>query len=167
MGGGGAGAQAGAHDPYPLRRSVPAPARRPHPAAGEAGQAAAQGAAITAPALPMSFAPCGAARRIHCVVDGDTFWHAGAKIRIADINTPETSRPGCADEARLGARATLRLTQLLNAGPFALEQQGRDTDRYGRQLRIVTRGGASIGAVLVAEGLAEPWTGRRRDWCAV
>lgn len=135
----------------------------PHPAGNEAGPVTAQSAAMTEAA---PFARCGAARRVHCVVDGDTFWHAGTKIRIADINTPETSRPGCADEARLGARATVRLTQLLNAGPFALEQRGRAEDRYGRQLRIVTRGGASLGAVLVAEGLAEPWTGRRRDWCA-
>jgi micrococcal nuclease len=108
---------------------------------------------------------CGKAKRINCVVDGDTFWHRGAKIRIADINTPETSHPGCAYEAGLGARATLRLTQLLNAGPFTLEQQGRDVDRYGRQLRIVTRDGRSLGTVLVAEGLAETWTGRRRDLC--
>ena len=47
-----------------------------------------------------------------------------------------------------------------------LEQQGRDVDRYGRQLRIVTRGGQSLGAVLVAEGLAETWAGKRGDWCA-
>jgi len=111
------------------------------------------------------YVKCGKAKRINCIVDGDTFWHRGAKIRIADINTPETSRPGCAYEAGLGARATLRLTQLLNAGPFTLEQQGRDVDRYGRQLRIVTRDGQSLGTVLVAEGLAESWTGRRRDWC--
>ena len=117
----------------------------------------------------VQFAKCGVAKRIDCVVDGDTFWHRGTKIRIADINTPETSRPGCAYEAGLGARATLRLTQFLNAGPFSLGrpsvQGGRDVDRYGRQLRTVTRGGQSLGAVLVAEGLAESWTGRRRDWC--
>ena len=63
----------------------------------------------------VAFAKCGAAKRINCVVDGDTFWLRGAKIRIADINTPETSRPGCADEARLGARATLRLTHVWTA----------------------------------------------------
>jgi len=78
------------------------------------------------------YVKCGKAKRINCALDGDTFWHQGAKIRIADINTLETSRPGCAHEAGLGARATLRLTQLLNAGPFTLEQQGRDVDRYGR-----------------------------------
>lgn len=108
---------------------------------------------------------CGTAKRINCVVDGDTFWHHGDKIRISDINTPEISHPDCANEASLGVQATLRLTQLLNAGPFALEQQGRDKDRYGRKLRVVTRRGASVGEILVQEGLAERWTGRRRNWC--
>ena len=28
-----------------------------------------------------------------CVVDGDTFWIDGTKIRIADIDTPETHGP--------------------------------------------------------------------------
>lgn len=113
----------------------------------------------------ITFPKCGRAKRVNCVVDGDTFWYLGTKIRIADINTPETSRPACPYEAELGARATVRLIQLLDAGPFTLEQQGRDADRYGRKLRIVTRGGQSLGAVLVTEGLAETWTGRRRDWC--
>jgi endonuclease YncB( thermonuclease family) len=44
---------------------------------------------------------------------------------------------------------------------------GRDEDRYGRKLRIVTRGGRSLGDVLVAEGLARTWTGRREPWCAI
>lgn len=101
-----------------------------------------------------------------CVVDGDTFWLEGTKIRIADINTPETSQPGCAAEAELGARATRRLMQLLNAGPFTLEVQGRATDRYGRALRVVTRRGSSLAEPLVAEGLAERWKGKRSDWCA-
>ncbi len=54
---------------------------------------------------------------------------------------------------------------LLNAGAFTLEREGRDEDRYGRKLRAVKRRGRSLGEVLVAEGLAERWTGRRRDWC--
>lgn len=111
------------------------------------------------------FEPCGSASRVTCIVDGDTFWYAGTKIRMADINTPETSRPSCAQEAALGAKAKLRLAQLLNAGPFTLEIRGRDTDRYGRALRVVTRGGHSLGARLEAEGLAERWKGRRGSWC--
>jgi endonuclease YncB( thermonuclease family) len=112
------------------------------------------------------FGPCTAAPRVTCVVDGDTFWYRGAKIRIADINTPETGRPGCPREAALGHAATERLTALLNAGPFTLAPwPERDRDRYGRLLRTVTRGGESLGATLVREGLAEEWRGRRGGWC--
>lgn len=113
------------------------------------------------------FAHCSGPSRRTCVVDGDTFWYRGEKIRIADINTPETSEPDCAQEGKLGAKATARMTQLLNQGRFSLEPwtDGRDADRYGRKLRVVTRGGQSLGEVLVAEGLAERWTGHRRNWC--
>lgn len=111
------------------------------------------------------FARCGFGARAACVIDGDTFWYRGEKIRIADINTPETSTPRCDYEARLGERATRRLAELLNAGAFTLHPIDRETDQYGRTLRIVTRGGASLGQTLVAEGLAERWQGYRRDWC--
>jgi endonuclease YncB( thermonuclease family) len=111
------------------------------------------------------FARCAGRERVSCVVDGDTFWYRGARIRIADINAPEVSSPKCAAEARLGARATRRLTELLNAGPFTLEPIDRATDRYGRKLFTVTRGGESIGRTLEAEGLAEHWKGYRGDWC--
>ncbi len=101
------------------------------------------------------------------MVDGDTFWYRGAKVRIADINTPETGQPACPREAALGRAATLRLAELLNQGAFTLARAagGGDRDRYGRLLRTVTRGGESLGAVLVREGLAEPWQGRRGSWC--
>jgi len=101
----------------------------------------------------------------NCVIDGDTFWYAGEKIRIADINTPETSEPECAREAELGAAATGRLHALLNEGPFTLQAIDRDRDQYGRLLRTVTRDGESLGAVLVDEGLAEEWRGYRGSWC--
>jgi micrococcal nuclease len=41
-----------------------------------------------------------------CVVDGDTFWLEGEKIRIADIDTPEISEPKCDAEYQLGMKAT-------------------------------------------------------------
>lgn len=100
-----------------------------------------------------------------CVVDGDTFWFEGEKYRIADIDTPETHGSRCAAEAELGAAATRRLHRWLNAGAFSLESVDRDTDRYGRKLRVVTRSGASVGEVLVGEGLAREWDGARRPWC--
>ena len=97
-----------------------------------------------------------------CVIDGDTFRLGGETIRIADIDTPETHPARCPEEASLGAQATERLRQLLNAGPFMLQSIDRDQDRYGRSLRMVMRGDQSIGAMLVAEGLARPWMGSRQ-----
>lgn len=125
----------------------------------------AYGPAPSADRLSARFGFCPSGGGRDCVVDGDTFRFAGEKYRIADIDTPETHPARCAEEAAMGAAATRRLRAWMNAGPFSLEGAGRDTDRYGRKLRIVTRGGASVGAMLVGEGLARPWEGRRRPWC--
>lgn len=112
------------------------------------------------------FALCKGKVRVTCVVDGDTIWYKGDKIRIADINAPEISHPQCDYEEELGDKARDRLMGLLNAGSFSVVTEGsRDTDKYGRKLRDITRGGKSLGDVLVSEGLAEKWTGHRRDWC--
>lgn len=111
------------------------------------------------------FTRCGGGGGANCVIDGDTFRYRGQKIRVADINTPEVSNPQCAAEAALGAQATARFHQLLNAGPFTLEPTDRAQDKYGRALFVVTRGGESLGATLVSEGLAEEWQGYRREWC--
>lgn len=101
----------------------------------------------------------------NCVVDGDTAWIDGEKIRIADIDAPETHPPRCDLEGDLGNRATKRLAELMNAGPFELKVLDRNTDRYGRKLRILVRNGRSLGDQLVSEGLARTWEGRRRPWC--
>jgi micrococcal nuclease len=99
------------------------------------------------------------------VIDGDTFEQGGVKIRIADIDTPELAGQ-CADEIRRARQARERMHALLHAGPFELHRiSGRDEDRNGRKLRIVTREGRSLGDQLVAEGLARTWSGRRQPWC--
>jgi len=123
---------------------------------------AVQSAAVM---VPPDFGVCAGGVRMDCVVDGDTFWLAGTKIRIADIDTPEIGKPGCAGEAALGRRATTRLRELLSAGSFELQPVDRDEDVYGRKLRVVVRDGRSIGDVLVAEGLAHQWRGRQENWC--
>ena len=111
------------------------------------------------------FSLCKSGGGTNCVVDGDTIWYRGTKIRIADIDTPETHQSRCAAEAERGAAATRRLHQLVNAGPFTLQSIDRDEDRYGRKLRIITRGGESLGEILVEEGLARYYEGGRRSWC--
>lgn len=135
----------------------------------------AEAAAPTAPATLLrpdendresaAFAICASGPRTNCVVDGDTIYYRGTKIRIADIDTPEISQPRCPQEAQLGAQATRRLQALVNNGPFSIEAADRDEDRFGRKLRILTRGGQSLGGVLVNEGLARWYQGGRRPWC--
>jgi endonuclease YncB( thermonuclease family) len=100
------------------------------------------------------------------VVDGDTIKYAGLKIRLEDIDAPETYQYKCDAELTLGKRATYRLLELINSGPFELVNRGRrDEDRYGRKLRTIEIGGRSLGDVLVAEGLGRRWDGRRHGWC--
>lgn len=104
----------------------------------------------------------------NCVVDGDTIWMNGEKIRVADIDTPETHQARCASEQQLGDRASARLQSLLNAGPVELAPaaNGRSHDRYGRRLAILARDGQSLGMILVREGLARQYSGGPRDpWC--
>ncbi|MXP31233.1 thermonuclease family protein [Parerythrobacter jejuensis] len=108
---------------------------------------------------------CGSGPRVTCIVDGDTFWLDGNKIRIADIDTPEVSRPRCEQEKRLGKAATRALQGLLSAGAFTLQRGARDRDRYNRLLRTIHRGPINLGARLVDQGLARPWTGSRQGWC--
>ena len=79
---------------------------------------------------------------------------------------PETGGARCASERALGDRAKHRLAELLSTGSFSLVSNGsRDKDQYGRALRLVLQGGQSVGAILVSEGLARRWEGRRRPWC--
>lgn len=114
----------------------------------------------------VKFKKCTDGDRISCVVDGDTLWIDGTKVRVADIDAPEISEPKCASELALGNRATQRLIELVNQGPFELQAwPGRDKDRYGRALRVLVRHGHSLGDILVSEGLARTWTGRREPWC--
>ena len=112
-----------------------------------------------------SFGFCHTGGGTNCVVDGDTLWLGGEKIRLADIDAPETHPPRCAEEARLGEAATRRLRDLLNTGAVSLEPIDRDEDRYGRKLRIVRVDGLSVGLRLVEEGLAQRYGNGRPNWC--
>ena len=110
-------------------------------------------------ALAMAICPPGP--RDNCVVDGDTFWINGEKVRIADIDAPELAGK-CSDERDLALQSRNRLAQLLDE-PFSLQRQGKD--QYGRTLAVVWVAGRSVGNQLVNEGLARAWIGRREPWC--
>ncbi len=131
------------------------------PSANAVSASSRSAASLSAPSAPERalFPRCSGPVRVTCVVDGDTIWYQGTKIRIADIDTPEISQPGCPQERALGERASERLREL------DLPPDGRSEDRYGRALRIITRNGESLGEVLVREGLAARWGGGKPRWC--
>lgn len=99
--------------------------------------------------------------RHHCVVDGDTLWWQGEKIRIADIDAPEL-HGRCQAERALAIAARDRLAQLVNARSVTIARTGKD--RFGRTLARLSVDGRSIGEQLKREGLAVRWP-NRKDWC--
>ncbi len=108
-----------------------------------------------------------ASRKDNCIVDSDTIIFHGEKIRIADVDTPQTKRAKCEDERKRGFYAQQRLRELLNEGGFTLASwPGRRQDAQGEKLRVILRNGRSIGEQLVAEGLARPPAGAARSWCS-
>lgn len=97
------------------------------------------------------------------IVDGDTVAVGEERVRLLDIDAPETWHPRCERELVIGLEAKQRLRELL-AGPVEIERHGRD--RYGRTLaRLRTPGGDAGGALLLA-GLAIPWRAGRDAWQA-
>lgn len=100
-------------------------------------------------------------------IDGDTIRQGQTRIRMVDYDTPEIHSPKCAAEKALGEKAKQRLEGLLaNASDIQILPSGkRDTDYFGRKLRLVMVDGRSVGDILIAEGLAVKWTGRKPNWC--
>ena len=64
-------------------------------------------------ALAVTLAGALAASAATIIVDGDTIDIDGTRIRILDIDTPETSRSRCENELTLGLKAKRRLRELL------------------------------------------------------
>jgi endonuclease YncB( thermonuclease family) len=125
-------------------------------------------ALLTGALLLATLAPALAGVR---VVDGDTIDLDGERIRLINIDTPETHHPRCERERVWGEAAKARLTELLKA-PGELTVVRENLDRYRRTLAYVLVGENDVGDVLIAEGLAVQWkagpaakAARLRKWC--
>lgn len=105
---------------------------------------------------------CSGSKRVTCVVDGDTVWVNGEKIRLEGIDAPEP-RGRCYEERIASAKATERLRVLLTNNHFTIKRSG--TDRYGRTLARLMIGNRSAGEIMISEGLVRKWRGRRENWC--
>lgn len=116
--------------------------------------------AVSVPAFAQSARPQ--------VVDGDTVavYVDGKRqrVRMVDYDAPETGRfANCQAERALGEKAKRRLRSLINLKSAKLEYTG-EVDQYGRRLAVLRLGKASIGARLISEGLALPYSGGERQW---
>jgi len=146
---------------------APPPARMIIPAALAALSLALSAAVSPSAAAPPagdretgSFAACVGPGRVTCVVDGDTFWYRGLKIRIADINAPELGHPSCAYELRLAEAATRRLTDLLNAGP------SRSRSKDARRIAMAARCASSCAGAQPGRGAGARRPCRTLAWPA-
>ena len=122
--------------------------------------------------IDATFTRCGRGRGHACVIDGDTIKLGSRKVRIIGIDTPEASDPQCAEEARLGERATAELQRLLNEGPFTMVGRSfNDRDRYGRDLRALSRTRPDGTVQSIADDMRESGHARRYlgsargGWC--
>ncbi len=101
-----------------------------------------------------------------CVVDGDTLRLGTRRVRITGIDAPELANPACPAEAALAERSAARLLTLVNQGEFdMIAHRFNQTDRFGRDLRVLSRGGQSFGDTLIGEGLAHRYMGMKKRWC--
>lgn len=151
--------------------------------AGSVGQsylAPAAGAAV-AGAAPDSDTPhrlpLGSYRaQVLRVIDGDTLearvavWMGQemiTKIRLRGIDAPEI-RGACDSERGQALAARDALAALVGDRPVTLSDIGPDK-YFGRVVaRVGTPDGRDAGGQLLAQGLARPYGGRKRDgWCAL
>lgn len=115
---------------------------------------------MTTPAAAIDL--CGSGKRITCVVDGDTFWLQGEKIRIEGLDAPEISEPKCRTEGALGLQSRDMLRGILSSGDISIRRNG--SDRYGRTLASVYVNGHDVADSVIRAGLGREYRGRR-SWC--
>ncbi|WP_421702394.1 thermonuclease family protein [Aliiroseovarius sp.] len=108
---------------------------------------------------------CGSGERYTCVVDGDTIWLRGEKIRLMGFDTPEPQTNICGGERerRLARKASARLVELLSENQFSVERHG--ADKYGRTLAVIRVRGRNVGEILIEEGLARRYPDGPEFWC--
>ncbi|MES0828211.1 thermonuclease family protein [Ruegeria sp. SCP11] len=100
-------------------------------------------------------------------VDGDTIDHGDDRYRLVGFDAPETYRPQCRAEKALGLEAKARLTELVQSADQIELVIQPDLDSHHRFLAVGRVAGQEVGAILISEGLARPYSGgRRRSWCS-
>ena len=116
------------------------------------------------------------------IIDGDSIRSGGQVYRLVGFDTPESGdNAKCPRERALSAEATGRLRQLVAGGQLDLRRvpcacppgtEGTGQCNYGRFCGTLRVRGQNVGAILIAEGLAERYVCTknscppRKSWCA-
>ncbi|BAV65393.1 hypothetical protein [Sphingobium cloacae] len=103
------------------------------------------------------------ARAAACVVSPREFSYGSTTYHLSDIRTPDAQFPACDAEAQLAGKATRTFIGILNGGAFESLPDPTDSDPAAR---ILMRDGVSIGQIMIAKGVAQPWAPQPYNWCA-
>jgi endonuclease YncB( thermonuclease family) len=91
---------------------------------------------------------------------------ADERYRLAGIDAAEIHYAQCEAERRLGVLTKRRLDDLLRSGLVTIHPDPpAKRDKYRRLLVHLFVNGEDVGCILIREGYAQPWRGRREDWC--
>jgi micrococcal nuclease len=101
-------------------------------------------------------APARPAWTVAGVTDGDTLrLDDGTRVRLVQIDAPELGSGEC--YSRKSASVLARLAPVGSGVRLRADPALDRTDRYGRALRYVFRGGTNVNVALVRRGAAAPW----------
>lgn len=97
-------------------------------------------------------------------IDGDTLAYGRERIRLENVDAPETHPCRCPSECELGHKATAFTQEAVDGSTVTIERRERK-DQYGRTIARVYVDGRDLGQMLIEAGLARRWRGRREPWC--
>lgn len=121
---------------------------------------------IPAQALEVCSGGNRAARKLTCIVDGDTGWEQGVKWRYEAIDAPEMKEhAACPAEAERAIASRDALIRLMEPG-YTINWSG-ERGLYKREIVTITLAdGRDAGEVLLESGLAQPWPNKGNPWCS-
>jgi endonuclease YncB( thermonuclease family) len=114
-------------------------------------------------APPPRFGQCYNAGGPDCVLDGDTIYLGGDKVKIAGMVTAKIQSASCDHERIRGIDAALQLATLINKGDVTLGGTVRSPDGELRQ--TVEVNGQDVSAAMISSGAARSPDGDR-NWCS-